>query len=166
MHMLFRLLFRPIGIIVLGLGAIALGISFIFGDPADLPAKASLQQMQGVLQSATKITTKRRGSTTVNYELEVKAPSGVAEKFKLPEREISEQQVKDLISEPVAVLYSTSRDVWELVTGPRKVIEYDRTFAARKRSIEENIAAAPYIVVGGLLGMIAGAFWWWRRRIT
>ena len=162
--MLLRLIFRPIGMMLLGPAAIALGISFLLGDPAVLPEKASLQQVSGVLDSATKITKKRRRTgTSVNYELEMKDASGNLAKFSLPEREIDEATVKNLLGAPLSILYSSERDVWELSSAGRKVIEYEATKAKRKQDIEDMAAAAPDVVGGGLLTLLGGIFWWRRR---
>ena len=164
MHWILSLLFRPIGFILAGLGAMGLGISFLFTDPADQPAKSTLKQVAGVLDGATKITTKRRSGTSVDYELEIKPGTGESAKFKLPEREISEAQVKALLGRPISILSSASSDVWELQSGDVKVIEYEATKQRRIKSQEELKAAGPYVAGVGLLTSIIGMFWRSRRR--
>ncbi len=163
LHWILRLIFRPVGFIVTGLAAMGLGGYVFVSDPTDLPTKASLKQVSGVLEQATKITTKRRVTSTVNYELEVRPASGENLKFKLPEREIAEAQVRALVGEPLSILYSASSDVWELTTGKNTVISYDTTRSKRQQSAEEMKAASPYVGLGGLLTMLAGFFWRSRR---
>src|SRR5262245_61870671 len=101
---LLRLFFRPWGLIVLGILIMNFGWLLVVASQAELPERAALKQVAGVLDTAIKITSSR--SRSVNFELEIKSVNGDIVKLKLPEREIGEDQVKRLLGRPVVALYS------------------------------------------------------------
>ena len=159
---LLRLFFRPWGLIVLGILIMNFGWLLVVASQAELPERAALKQVAGVLDTAIKITSSR--SRSVNFELEIKSVNGDIVKLKLPEREIAEDQVKRLLGWPVVALYSVTNDVWELSSGAAKIIEYD---VARQRHVETKALEAkfgPYVGGAGLLVCLLGFFWLFHRR--
>jgi len=162
---LLRLLFRPMGMMLAGLAAASFGLFMSFGEPSPIPAKADLKQIAGVLDSASKITKRRRFGSTVSYELAIKDSSGTVAKLTLPEREIGEEQVKSLFGGPVRVLYAGDKDVWEIAVGDKPVVAYDATKANRIKSQAEMVADGPYLAATGGLVFIIGLLWkLWRQR--
>src|SRR5262247_602135 len=127
------LLFKPLGLIILGILVMGTGAIVTSLGYAEVPDRAGLTQISGVLESAKKITTKRRGSTTVNYELPIRNAGGEEIKLTLPEREISEDTVRSLLGRPIVALYSGEKDVWELTSGSTTIIDYQIT---RQRRVE------------------------------
>ena len=88
------LLFKPLGLIILGILVMGAGATVTSLGHADVPDRAALTQVSGALESATKITRKRRGSSTISYELPIRSAGGEVIKLTLPEREISEDTVR------------------------------------------------------------------------
>ena len=165
MGFILRLIFRPVGFMLVGLACLALGINMTFGDPAPIPERTGLKGANGILDTATKVTTKRRSGTSVVYQLEIKDAAGVMTKLTLPEREISEQQVKAIVGEPVQALYAGDKDVWELTSADRRIIDYDSTKVKRQQSHATAVADGPYVAGTGLLIALFGGAWKvWRRR--
>jgi hypothetical protein len=158
------LFFRPPGLIVLGILIMGLGVLVTSMGHAGVPDRAALTQVSGVLENATKITRKRRGSTSVNYELSIRAAGGEVVKLTLPEREISEETVRSLLGRPIVALYSGEKDVWELTSGNTKIIDYDATRQRRVETQAFEAAVGPYVGGGGLLVSLLGVFWLFRRR--
>src|SRR5262245_30429923 len=162
------LLFKPSGQITLGILIMALGGLMIIAGHEGVPDRAALTEVSGVLESATKITTKRKGSTSVRYELTIRATRGEALKLTLPEREISEETVRTLLGRRVVALYSVvygdEKDVWELASGNTKIIDYDVTRQKRVETQETAAAVGPYMGGGGLLVSLPGIFMLFRQR--
>src|SRR5262245_33682063 len=157
------LLFKPAGLITLGILIMGLGVLVTSMGHAGVPDRTALTEVSGVLESATKITTKRRGSSSVRYELTIRGAGGEV-KLTLPESEISEETVRSLLGRPVVALYSGEKDVWELTSGNTKVIDYQVTRQKRVETQELEAAVGPYVGGGGLLVSLAGIFWLFRRR--
>jgi hypothetical protein len=156
------MLFKPWGIVVLGLLLMGAGWGLFSASQTEQPERAALSQAAGVLDGATKIT--RGRSRSVTYELEIRSAGGEVVKLTLPEREIGEEQVKRLLGRPLVALYSGSKSVWELSSGATKVIEYEQT---RQRRIETQAFEAevgPYVGGGGLAVSLLGVLWLLRRR--
>ena len=107
------LLFKPLGLIILGILVMGTGAFVTSLGHADVPDRAALTQVSGVLESATKITRKRRGNSTVNYELPIRTAGGEVTTLTLPEREISEETVRSLLGRPIVARYSGEKDVWD-----------------------------------------------------
>jgi hypothetical protein len=139
------------------------GITFWLSQ-SDVPERAALSQVTGVLGSATKVT---RGRThSVSYNLEIKSANGEAVKLTLPGADISEEQVKGLLGRPIDALLTRAKDVWELSTGGTTVIRYEEK---RRQKVELNAflaQAAPYVFCGGLLASLTGVLWLRRRRVA
>jgi hypothetical protein len=162
---LLRFLFgNPWGVVILGLLTAGVGGILISASQEQLPERAALNRAEGMLDGATKIT--RGRSRTVTYELEVKSANGAIVKLTLPEREISEDQVKRLLGRPLVAMYSGEKDVWELSSGPTKIITYDQTRERRLETQAFEAAAGPYVGAGGLVVSLVGLAWGLRRRRT
>jgi len=157
------LLLRPSGLIILGILVMGLGVLVTSMGHAGVPDRATLTEVSGILESAAKITRKRRGSTSVSYELTIRATGGEV-KLTLPEREISEETVRSLLGRPVVVLYSGEKDVWELTSGTTKIIDYQVTRQRRMETQAFEAAVGPYVGGGGLVVSLLGIFWLFRRR--
>ena len=164
---ILRFLFlRPPGLIVLGVLILGLGVLVTSMGHAGVPDRAALTQVSGVLEGATKMTRKRRGNTSISYELSIKPAGAEVIKLTLPEREISEETVRSLLGRPIVALYSGEKDVWELTSGTTKIIAYETTRQRRAETQEFEAAVGPYLGGGGLLVALAGVFWLFRQRRT
>jgi hypothetical protein len=157
------LLFKPLGLIILGILIMGAGVFVTSMGHAGVPDRAALTEISGVLERATKVTRKRRGTTSVSYELSIRATSAEV-KLTLPEREISEEMVRSLLGGPIVALYSGEKDVWELTSGNTKIIDYQVTRQSRVETQAFEAAVGPYVGGGGLLVSLAGVFWLFRRR--
>ena len=158
------LLFKPLGLVILGILVMGMGVFVTALGHADVPERAALTQISGVLESATKITRKRRGSTTISYELPVRSAGGEVIKLTLPEREISDETVRSLLGGPIGALYSGENDVWELTSGSTTIIDYQTTRQRRVETQAMEAALGPYVGGGGLVVSLLGAFWLFRQR--
>jgi hypothetical protein len=161
---ILRLLLKPWGLVVLG-ALIMNGAGILAAvSQTEVPERAALSQVAGVLDHVVKVT---RGRTRrVSYDLEIKSANGEVVKLTLPEYEISEEQVRNLLGRPIVALFSGKEDVWELSTGATTIIQYEQ---ARQQHIEMHAfeaGAAPYLGGGGLLVSLIGVFWLFRRRRT
>ena len=157
------LLFTPAGLITFGILILGLGVLVTSMGHAGVPDRDALTEVSGVLASATKITTKRKGSTSVSYELTIKSAGGEV-KLTLPEREISEETVRSLLGRPIVALCSGEKDVWELTSGNTKIIDYQVTRQKRVETQAIEAAVGPYVGGGGLLVSLVGVIWLFRRR--
>jgi hypothetical protein len=164
--LLFRILFKPWGWVVLGILLVSFaGIGLQLSQEA-LPERAALSQAAGVLDRATQIT---RGRThRISYDLEIRGANGYVVKLTLPERDITEEQVKSLLGRPIVALFSdTARDgkeVWELSAGGKAVIQYEKTRQRHADVHAFEAATAPYLAGGGLVVSLAGIIKLIRRR--
>jgi hypothetical protein len=157
-RLLIRLVFTPWGFVVLGILLMVFAWASFQVSQEALPGRAALSQAAGVLDRATKVTQGR--SRGVSYDLEIRSANGFVVKLKVPERDITEEQVKSLLGRSVIALFSgaawDSMEVWELGAGGTAVIQYEQT---RQRHVEtkaSQAATAPYVGGGGLLASLAG----------
>jgi hypothetical protein len=165
---LLRFLFKPWGLVVLGILMVGFAGVEVKLSQEELPERAALSQAAGVLDRATKVTQGR--SRSVSYDLEIKSANGYAVKLTVPERDITEEQVKSLLGRPIVALFGgttrNANDVWELSAGGKTIVQYERT---RQRRIElQEIAAvsAPFLGGGGLMVSVIGVLLVFRRRRT
>jgi hypothetical protein len=162
---ILRFLLKPWGLVLLG--ALIMGSAWmsITLSREELPERAALSQVAGVLDHAVKIT---RGRTRrVSYDLEIKSTKGgEVVKLTLPEREISEEQVTNLLGRPVVALFSGTKDVWELSTGATRIIQFEQTRQRRIETQAFEAEAAPYLGGGGLVVSLIGVLGLLRRRRT
>jgi hypothetical protein len=164
---ILRFLFlRPPGLIVLGVLILGLGVLVTSMGHAGVPNRTALTEVSGILEGATKSTRRRRGSTSVSYELSIRPAAGEVVKLTLPEREISEDAVRSLLGRRIVALYSGEKDVWELTSGTTKFIDYEVTRRRRAETQAFEAAVGPYVGGGGLLLSLAGIFWLFRQRRT
>lgn len=160
------LLFRPPGLIILGILIMGVGVLVTSMGHAGVPDRAALTEVSGVLDSATKISRKRRGSTTVSYELSIRPAGGEVVKVTLPEREISEDMVRSLLGRPIVALCSGEKDrkdLWELASGNTNIISYQVTRQRRMETQAFAAAVGPYVGGCGLLVSLVGVLWLVRR---
>jgi hypothetical protein len=154
---------RPLVVIIVGIIIMGVGVIAIWLGHAGVPDRAALTEVTGVLESATKVT-RRRSS---RYDLSVRSARGEVVRLTLPEREISEDTVRSLLSRPIVALYNNRetdrKDLWELASGNTTIISYQMT---RQRHVELQAfetAVGPYVGGGGLLVSLLGVFWLVRR---
>jgi hypothetical protein len=161
---ILRFLFTPWGLVVLGV-LIMNGAGILIAlSQTEVPERAALSQVAGVLDRVVKVT---RGRThRVSYDLEIKRANGELVKLTLQEHEISEEQVKNLLGQPIVALFSGTSDVWELSTGTTMVIQYEQTREQHVEMQAFEAEAAPYLGGGGLAVSLIGVLWLFRRRRT
>ena len=163
---LLRLLFRPWGLVVLGvlLGSLASG--FVIGSQAPLPERAALDHVAGTVDRATKITRER--SRRVSYDLELTRVDGGALTLKMPEGDITETQVKSLLGRQVVALISDAgseqQEVWELSADGKPVVPYEKIRQRRADTQQLLAASAPYVGAAGVMAAVAGIVGVVRRR--
>ncbi len=149
-----------------GLLAIVGGIgAFGYGKLHEIPAEAQLQVVDGRVEKATKVTTKRRrGGESVRYEMVVrKVGDGSEITLSLPAAEISEMQVRTLLSaQRMQAKYDAENDVYVLVADERPIITYETTRARRISSDKTTADIGAAAGAGGLLLLLVG--WLWNRR--
>jgi hypothetical protein len=161
---ILRFLFTPWGLVVLG-ALIMNGAGILIAvSQTEVPERAALSQVAGVLDRVVKVT---RGRThRVTYNLEIKSANGELVKLTLPEHDISEEQVRDLLGRPIVALFSGTEDVWELSTGATRIIQYEQMREQRIEMQAFEAQAAPYLGGGGLLVSLIGVLRLFRRRRT
>lgn len=164
----FQTLVRQSAMLKYALLGVLAGIGLvIFGFVSDnsMPEQASLQTIEGNVTRATKVTTqRRRGGTSVRYELTVQPASGEPVKLSIPEAEISEMQVRGIVDERITARYNAENDVYMLNAGSRALITYENTVRIRheaNRTLE--IVGALVLALSGAVAGIAA--WWTRRRL-
>ena len=165
--MIFRilgfLLFRPAGLMILGVLFMGMGaISIVIGH-RDLPERAALKEVSGILEEARKVERRRRGRVSISYELDIKSEGGRVVKLTLAQEEITEEAVRVLLGHPVTALFSRDDLVWELALGAMRIVDYEAT---RRREAETRASLAevgPYVAGGGFLVSLLG-FWLRLRR--
>jgi hypothetical protein len=158
------LLLRPSGLTMLGVLIIGLGVFVTRLGYEDLPQRAALKQVSGLLDRVLEITSRRGNS--VKYELEIKTTDGELVRLTLPEREISQEQVRSLLGRDIFAMYNGTKDVWELASGDMKIIDYELTRQRRKETRAIEAEFGPYVAGSGLLVSLFGVLWLFRRRRT
>jgi len=164
--LLFRVLFKPWGLVVLGvvLGSLAWG--FLVGSEVPLPERAALKQVAGDVDHATKTT--RGRSRRVSYDLELTSAGGGAVTLQMPEGDITEAQVRSLPGRQVVALVSDtgsdSPEVWELSADGKLIVAYEKIRQRRAETQEFLAASAPYVGGAGVVAVVAGVVGLVRRR--
>lgn len=158
----------PLIVITLGIMLTVVGVIVTALGYASVPDRATLTEVSGVLESATKVSSTRGSSTRVSYKFSIRAAGGGVVELTLPERAISEETVRSLLRRPVVALYSDDysgeKDLWDLTSGNTKIIDYQVTRQRRVETQEFEAAVGPYVGGGGLLVSLVGVFWLFRRR--
>jgi hypothetical protein len=173
--LLFRLLSKPWGWVVLGILLVGFAWVGIKHSQEELPERAALSQGAGVLDRATQVTHVTWGHTRrISYDLEIRSASGYVVKLTLPERDITEtrviteEQVKSLLGRSIAVLFrdtaGNGREVWELSADGKAIIPYEQTRQRHVRSQAFEAVFAPCLGGGGLVVSLAGIIELFRRR--
>lgn len=152
-----------------GLLAVAVGLGLaIYGFASDqsMPERASLQKIEGQITKATQITTKRRrGGESVRYELIVKGSAPEPVTLSIPQKEISEAQVRAILPARIVAEYDGENDVYVLTAAGRPILTYEGSVRSRhdgNRGLE---------IMGGLLSLAGAAFagfgfLWTKRKIA
>jgi hypothetical protein len=165
----FRALLQRSSMLKYGLIGLAGGIGLaIFGFASDqsMPERAALQKIEGEMTAAKKVTTtRRRGGTSVRYELEVKGPNGAPVMLTIPEREISEMQVRSLFRARLVAEFDSESDVYALSANGRPVITYENAVKSRKdgNRFLEGLGGA-IAALSALLACLG--YWLGRRKLT
>jgi hypothetical protein len=164
----FQMLVQRSAMLKYGLLGIAAGIGLaIFGFASDqsMPERAALQKIEGEITKATQITTTRkRGGQSVRYELVIKGASPEPVTLSIPQKEISEAQVKSILPTKIAAEYDSENDVYVLTSNGRPVISYEN--AVKSRQDNNNSLEIIGAIISVLSAMLAGiAFWWTRRKL-
>jgi hypothetical protein len=159
---IFGLLLKPSGWVLLGVIIMVLAGLMFWVSQGEVPERAALTQVAGVLSGAKKFT---RGRThSVRYDIEITGASGEPVQLTLRGADISEEHVRGLLGRPVDVLLTPAKAVWELSAGGMKYIRYEDK---RQQMVEFNAFGthtAPYLFGGGLLASLTGVLWLRRRR--
>jgi hypothetical protein len=164
----FRVLVERSAMLKYGLLGVAAGIGLaIWGFASDqsMPERAALQSIEGQITKATQITTKRkRGGESIRYELEVKGAAPEPIKLSIPQKEISEAQVRAILPTRVKAEFDAENDVYVLTSNGRPILTYEGSVKSRQdgnRGLEIMGGA-----LAGFSGLVAGiGFLWTRRKI-
>jgi hypothetical protein len=165
----FQALVKRSSMLKYGLLGILAGIGVaIFGFVSDqsMPERAALQKIEGEMTAAKKVTTtRRRGGTSVKYEMEIKGANGTPVTLTIPEREITETQVRSLFRTKLIAEYDSESDVYALSANGRPVITYENAVKSRKdgNRFLEGLGAA-IVALGALLAGIG--YWWTKRKLA
>jgi hypothetical protein len=153
MNIPFQAIVQRSSMLKYGLLGIAAGIGLaIWGFASDqsMPERAALQKIEGQITKATQITTKRkRGGESVRYELVVQGSAAEPISLTIPQKEISEAQVRAILPTRVAAEFDAENDVYVLTSNGRPVLTYENSVKSRQdgnRGLE---------IMGGLLSAAA-----------
>lgn len=164
-RLLFGLLFKPWGLVVLGLVLGSLALGFLIGSEAPLPERAALKQVTGAVDHATKTTRER--TQRVTYDLEIKGADGAVITVAMPEGGATEAQVKSVIGRQVVALISDVNNVhkvWELSADGRPIVRYEEVRQHEVETQQALGASAPYVGGAGVVAVVAGIVGVARRR--
>jgi hypothetical protein len=125
------------GLIVTGF--LAFGVVGAMMGVTNVPARETLNKLEGQMTDAKQITTtRRRSGTKVVYEMNFRAPSGVETKLTMPESAISETQVRSLFGSQIVVEYDNNKNVFGLNRNGQVIISYDVLAQKAKDDVENN----------------------------
>ncbi len=165
---LLKLIFTPLGFVLIGLIAGGVGISMAMeGRDGKVPERTELKQVAGSVQKITKTWKEKRGvKRNVKYEVEMKAADGGSFKLIVPEKRLTEQQAEMLYRGPVTALLrdGDKSDVWELSVGGNSLINYASSRTARIRQLASQAKNGPYLAGSGVVLALVGGVWFFRRR--
>lgn len=151
-----------------GMLAVLAGIGMAgYGLLHQLPAEADLQTVSGVVEKATRVTTKRRrGGESVSYKLEIKGDKGEQLELTIPAAEISEIQVRTVLNaKAMSAKYDGESDVYVLTADGKPVITYAAT-RARRASTDASLAEFGGIAAGAGVVLALIGFLWNRRKLA
>jgi hypothetical protein len=165
----FQVLVKRSSLLKYGLLGIVAGIGLAgFGLASDqsMPERAALQKIEGQITKATQVTTKRkRGGESVRYQLEVKGAAAEPITITIPQKDISEAQVRSLLPTRIAAEFDAENDVYVLTSNGRPVLTYENSVKSRQ---DGNKALE---IMGALLSAFSAfiaaiGFWWTRRKVA
>jgi hypothetical protein len=165
----FKFLVQRSTLLKYGLLGVAAGIGLaVFGFVSDqsMPERAALQKIEGEITKATQVTTKRRrGGESVRYELVVKGSAPEPITLSVPQKEISEAQVRSILPTRVTAEFDKENDVYVLTSNGRSVLTYEGSVKNRQAS------NASMEVIGGVISALSAllaaiGFWWTKRKVA
>jgi hypothetical protein len=158
---------------ILGGVTVFMGIAAMVDGHSELPERAALNRVSGTLERVVKYTQRRSGS--VSYEIEIKSAysidgikvDGELVKLTLPKDQINivqEGRLRSLIGRPVVALFRDTEAVWELASGPVKIIDYEHTHRQQAEMRAMASAFGPYMAGTGVVVSLIGIVLLLRRR--
>lgn len=169
MSVSFQALVQRSSLLKYGLLGIAIGFGLVFwGFASDqsMPERAALQKIEGEITQARQITTKRRrGGESVRYELTLKGSGPEPVTLTIPQKEISEGQVRAILPARIVAEFDAESDVYVLTANGRSVLTYEGSVKSRQdgnRTME---------IIGAILSMFSAlvaaiGFLWTRRKVA
>jgi hypothetical protein len=166
MNIPFNILVKRSSLLKYGLLGLAAGVGLtIWGFASDqsMPERAALQKVEGEITKATQITTRRkRGGESVRYEILVKGDAPEPIKLSIPQKEISEAQVRSILSAKVAAEFDAENDVYVLSANGRSIMTYENSVKVRQASNRDMEMMG--MSLAGLSGVVALIGFGWTRR--
>jgi hypothetical protein len=164
----FSVLVKRSTLLKYGLLGMAAGVGLAvwgFASDQSMPERAALQKIEGEITKATQITTKRRRSgESVRYELEVKGAAPEPIKLSIPQREISEAQVRAILPTRIVAEFDAENDVYVLTSNGRPVLTYENSVKNRQSTNRDlEIGGAALSGFSALVALVG--FGWTRRKI-
>jgi hypothetical protein len=165
----FQVLVKRSTLLKYGLLGMAAGVGLAvwgFASDQSMPERAALQKVEGQITKATQITTKRkRGGESVRYQLEVKGAAPEPITITIPQKDISETQVRSLLPTRIVAEFDAENDVYVLTSNGRPVLTYENSVKSRQ---EGNKGLE---VMGALLSAFSAfvaaiGFWWTKRKVN
>jgi hypothetical protein len=168
MNIPFSVLVQRSSLLKYGLLGIAAGVGLAvwgFASDQSMPERAALQKIEGEITKATQITTKRRRSgESVRYELVVKGPAPEPITLSIPQREISEMQVRSILPTRIVAEFDAENDVYVLTSNGRPILTYEGSVKSRQSNNQTlEIMGASLAGLSGVVALIG--FGWTRRKI-
>lgn len=146
--------------LVVGIGMV--GYSAISAPPA----RASLQNAEGTISGASRVTrtNKRSRATTSYYEMTLKPAAGTADlKLRVPTIEMAESDVRALIGRNVKAEFDSEQDVYVLSQGGREVLTYTNSLERRNLNFRQYHVDGIALMIAGLVLAIVGFFFGLRK---
>lgn len=132
-----------------GLLALVVGAGLmLYSRTAALPERSQLQVAEGIVTTASKITktSRKRGTTSITFELSVNTGAGDPLKLTIPAEEIIQQDVVSVIGKRIRAEYDAENDVYVLAGPGREIVTYENTLRRRGWALKDK----------GHMGMAAG----------
>ncbi|MEJ2123379.1 MAG: hypothetical protein P8Y67_01390 [Alphaproteobacteria bacterium] len=159
---LLRLIFKPIGFVLVGLIIASAGGLMVWnGNTAKPLERSELTKIEGTVQQVVKTWKQKAGiKTRIKYNVDVKSADGQTVKLVMPEKQISEAKATSIDGEQITALVSNAfrKKVWELVSQGQKIISYEDTYKEEVKSLAAQAEYGPYAAGGGALILLIGLF--------
>lgn len=144
----------------LGLVGLVVGIGFVgYSQIAKVPERAELQVTEGRIESAARVTKKSRrtGTTSVHYELNMKPLQGEAFKLTVPSQQVGDNMVRAIIGRTVRAEYDGDNEVMHLAHGGTDVVKFDSSAERRRLGIAQYWIDGLAILAAGVVALLLGA---------